>query len=92
MIMKKMIFMASSVNKTNMARNRIAVHPFGYKKNNNSTRKFRIFGKPFHMIQSIKIKNTFDNIIGIKNIIHCMDNKPRKGRTLADMVYESYKA
>lgn len=75
-----------------MARNRIAVHPFGYKKNNNSTKKFRIFGKPFYMIQSISIKDAFGNIIGIKNIIHSMDSKPRKGRTLADMVYESYKA
>ncbi len=84
--------MVSSANKINMARNRIAVHPFGYKKNNTSTRKFRIFGKPFHMIQSILIKDAFDNIIGIKNIIHSMDNKPRKGRTLSEMVYESYKA
>ena len=84
--------MVSSVNKIDMARNRIAVHPFGYKKNNNSTKKFRIFGKPFYMIQSIPIKNAFGDIIGIKNIIHGMDNKPRKGRTLGDMVYESYKA
>lgn len=75
-----------------MARNRISVHPFGYKKLNNSTKKLRIFGKPFHMIQSIPIKNSFGNIIGIKNIIHGMDNKPRKGSTLGDMVYESYKA
>ena len=84
--------MVSSVNKINMARNRISVHPFGYKKNNNSTKKFRIFGKPFHMIQSIPIKNIFGNVIGIKNIIHSMDNKSRKGRTLGDMVYKSYKA
>lgn len=75
-----------------MARNRIAVHPFGYKKNNNSTKKFRIFGKPFYKIQSIPIKNIFGDVIGIKNIIHSIDNKPRKGRTLGDMVYESYKA
>ena len=75
-----------------MARNRISVHPIGYKKNNDSSKKLRIFGKPFHMIQSIEIKDASNNIIGVKNIIHCMDNKPRKGRTLADMVYESYKA
>ena len=88
----KMTLMDNSVKKINMARNRITVHPFGYKKNNNSTKKFRIFGKPFYMIQSIPIKNIFGNIIGIKNIIHSMDNKPRKGRTLSEMVYESYKA
>ena len=90
--MKKMIFMASSVNKTNMARNRIAIHPLGYKKNKESSKKLRIFGKPFHMVQNIPIKDALGNIIGIKNIVHSMDNKPRKGCTLADMVYESYKA
>ena len=75
-----------------MARNRISVHPIGYKKNNDSSKKLRIFGKPFHMIQSIEIKDASNNIIGVKNIIHSMDNKPRKGRTLSEMVYESYKA
>ena len=56
------------------------------------SKKLRIFGKPFHMVQSIQIRNIFGDIIGLKNIIHSMENKPRKGRTLADMVYESYKA
>ena len=74
-----------------MARNRIAVHPFGYKKLNTSTKKFRIFGKPFYKIQSIILETENDTKI-IKNIIHSMDNKPRKGRTLSEMVYESYKA
>lgn len=84
--------MVSSVNKINMTRNRISVHPIGYKKNNDSTKKLRIFGKPFHIVQSIEIKDASNNIIGVKNIIHSMDNKPRKGRTLSEMVYESYKA
>lgn len=87
----KMTLMVSSVNKINMARNRIAIHPIGYKKNNNSTKKFRIFGKPFHKIQSIVIVTESGAEI-VKNIIHSMDNKPRKGRTLSEMVYESYKA
>ena len=75
-----------------MARNRISVHLIGYKKNNDSSKKLRIFGKPFHMVQSIEIKDVSNNIIGVRNIIHSMDNKPRKGRTLSEMVYESYKA
>ena len=83
----KMTLMDNSVKKINMARNRIAVHPFGYKKNNNSTKKFRIFGKPFYRIQSIILK-TKNNTKIIKNIIHSMDSKPRKGRTLSEMVYE----
>ena len=74
-----------------MARNRIAIHPIGFKKNNNSTKKLRIFGKPFHKVQSIILKTDSGAEI-VKNIIHGMDNKPRKGRTLSQMVYESYKA
>ena len=72
-------------------RNRIAIHPIGFKKNNNSTKKLRIFGKPFHKVQSIILKTGSGAEI-VKNIIHGMDNKPRKGRTLSQMVYESYKA
>lgn len=87
----KMTLMVSLVSKINMARNRIAVHPIGYKKNDNSTKKLRIFGKPFHKIQSIvTVTKTGAEIV--KNIVHSMDNKPRKGRTLSEMVYESYKA
>lgn len=74
-----------------MARNRIAVHPIGFKKNNNSTKKLNIFGKPFHKVQPIvMVTETGAEIV--KNIIHSMNNKPRKGRTLSEMVYESYKA
>ena len=73
-----------------MARNRISIHPIGYKKNNNSSKKLRIFGKPFHMVQSIVLKTGKGAKI-VKNIIHSMNNKPRKGRTLSEMVYESYK-
>lgn len=72
-------------------RNRISVHPIGYKKNNNSTKKFRIFGKSFYRVQPIILK-TYTGAEIVKNIIHSMDNKPRKGCTLGDMVYESYKA
>ena len=74
-----------------MARNRISVHPIGYKKNNDSSKKLRIFGKPFHKVQPIILK-TGNGAEIVKNIIHSMDNKPRKGRTLSEMVYESYKA
>ena len=83
-----MIFMASSVNKINMTRNRIAVHPFGYKKIKPSKKSY---GNPFHMVQHIEIKLDHNAKV-IKNIIHDMNNKPRKARTLADMVYEAYKA
>lgn len=72
-------------------RNRIAIHPIGFKKNKNSTKKLNIFGKPFHKVQSIILK-TENGAKIVKNIIHSMDNKPRKGRTLSEMVYESYKA
>ena len=54
-------------------------------------RNFVFFGKPFHKVQSIILKTGSGAEI-VKNIIHGMDNKPRKGRTLSQMVYESYKA
>ena len=104
-----------------MARNRIAVHPFGYK--GIATAK-KDFGHQIDKdnIQLVKMKvpyrvpvrkngkfvftyttdengkkhrvfltDTFFNTI-TKVIYHNIDAKPRKGRSLADMVYESYKA
>ena len=119
----KMTLMVSSVNKINMARNRIKVHPFGYKNLRGSDKEKR-FGHQIDKdnIQLVKMKvpyqvpvrkngkylftyttdengkkhrvfltETFFNTI-TKVIYHNIDAKPKKGRSLADMVYESYKA
>ena len=116
----KMTLMVSSVNKINMARNRIKVHSFGYKKiheakkrtghqigdvqvitmtlpyevakrDKNGKQVYRyetdILGKK----KRIPIVETFHNTVH-KVVYHSIDAKPKKGRTLADMVYESYKA
>ena len=104
-----------------MARNRITVHPFGYKR---IVEAKKDFGHQIdkNNIQLVKMKvpyrvpvrkngkfvftyttdengkkhrvfltDTFFNTI-TKVIYHNIDAKPRKGRSLADMVYESYKA
>ena len=88
-----------------MARNRIAVHPFGYKKIKEAKKEFGhqtgnvqviemtlpyetdILGKK----KRVPIMETFHNTVH-KVVYHNIDAKPKKGRTLADMVYESYKA
>jgi len=119
----KMTLMVSSVNKINMARNRIAVHPFGYKKLRGSDKEKRLgyqIDKENIQLVTMKVsyqvpirKNgkyvfidevdekgkkhkilfteTLFNTI-TKVIYHNIDAKPKKGRTLADMVYESFKA
>lgn len=83
-----------------MTRNRIKIHPFGYKKLKPSHKRF---GTQTHMVQTINLTipydvltrdkegkvvgvNTFCNHI-VKNIYHDITNKPRKGRTLGEMVY-----
>ena len=102
-----------------MARNRIAVHPFGYKR---ITTAKKDFGHQIGDVQTIIMKvpyqvpvrrygkylftyvtdengkkhrvpftETFFNTIK-KVVYHSIDAKPKKGRSLADMVYESYKA
>ena len=119
----KMTLMVSSVNKINMARNRISVHPFGYKKLRGSDKERRLghqIDKDNVQLVTMKVpyevpvrKNgklifiyevdekgkkhkvpfteTLFNTI-TKVIYHTIDAKPRKGKTLADMVYETYKA
>ena len=115
----KMTLMVSSVNKINMARNRIAVHPFGYKRIKEAKKDFghqigdvqtitikvpyevpvRRYGKPVFTYTTdengkkhkVFLTETFFNTIK-KVVYHSIDSKPKKGRTLADMVYESYKA
>lgn len=116
----KMTLMVSSVNKINMARNRIAVHPFGYKKIKEAKKEFghqvgdvQVItmtlpyevakrdknGKQLYRYETdildkkkrIPIMETFYNTIH-KVVYHIINAKPKKGRTLADMVYESYKA
>ena len=119
----KMTLMVSSVNKINMARNRIKVHPFGYKSLRGSDKEKR-FGHqidkdniqlvtmkvPYQLPVRKNGKYVFTNEVDEKSkkhkvllvdtlfntitkvIYHTIDAKPRKGRTLADMVYESYKA
>lgn len=85
-----------------MARNRIKVHAFGYKKNQrvketngihyyrvqtvkmNRTYEVPVYDKDGHLVRVDTFTNTF-----IKNIRHSIASKPRRGRTLADMVYES---
>ena len=116
----KMTLMVSSVNKINMARNRIAVHPFGYKKIKEAKKEF---GHQIGDVQNITmnlpykvpirdengklqykyekgengkkhkvlVTETFLNTFH-KVVYHNINNKPKKGRSLADMVYESYKA
>ena len=117
-MMKKMMFMVSSVNKTNMARNRITVHPFGYKRIKEAKKEF---GHQVGDVQIVTMKLPYkvpvkgDNgklqykyeidekgkkykvlitetffFFFRKVVYHNIDSKPRKGRTLADMVYESY--
>lgn len=70
-----------------MARNRIKVRPIGFDKaafGKNIPYEVRHNGEPFDKVQTIHIGNT------VKNIKHGKGNKPRKGRTLAEMVYESF--
>lgn len=85
-----------------MARNRIKVHAFGYKKNQkvketngiqyyrvqtvtmNRTYEVPVYDKDGHLVRIDTFSNTF-----IKNIRHSINSKPRRGRTLAEMVYES---
>lgn len=85
-----------------MARNRIKVHAFGFKKNQ---RVKETNGVYYYRVQTVKLNRTYevpvynkdgklvriDTFINtfIKNIRHSIDSKPRKGRTLGDMVYES---
>ena len=94
--------MVSSVNKINMARNRIKVHAFGFKKNQ-SVKETN--GIQYYRVQTIKVDRTYEvpvyNKKGklvridtftntfIKNIRHSIASKFHRGRTLADMVYES---
>ena len=74
-----------------MARNRIKVHPMAY----NKAKLGRVIdyqighrGEPtIGKVQTIVIDEK-NNIV--KNIIHSAANKIRKGRTLAEMVYESF--
>ena len=116
----KMTLMVSSVNKINMARNRIKVHPFGYKKIKEAKKEFghqvgdvQVIkmilpyevmardknGKQLYRYETdilgkkkrIPIIETFYNTVH-KVVYHNIDAKPKRGRTLADMVYESYKA
>jgi len=106
-----------------MARNRIAVHPFGYKKLRGSDKERRLghqIDKDNVQLVTMKVpyqvpvrkngKYGFTNEVDEKGkkhkvllvdtlfntitkvIYHNIDAKPRKGKTLADMVYESYKA
>ena len=74
-----------------MARNRIKVHPMGYNKAElGKTVSYKVAhrGEPTTgKVQTIII-NHKNNIV--KNIIHSAANKIRKGRTLAEMVYESF--
>lgn len=74
-----------------MARNRIKVHPMGYNKATlGRTISYKVAhrGEPtIGKVQTIVI-NRENNIV--KNIIHSAANKIRKGRTLAEMVYESF--
>ena len=74
-----------------MARNRIKVHPMGYNKAKlGKTIPYKVAhrGEPTTgKVQTIVIDKK-NNII--KNIIHSAANKIRKGRTLAEMVYESF--
>ena len=76
-----------------MARNRIKIHPMGYnKKELGRVIDYKIGhrGEPTTgKVQTIVI-NRENNIV--KNIIHSAANKIRKGRTLAEMVYESFPA
>lgn len=85
-----------------MARNRIKVHAFGFKKNQSVK---ETDGVHYYRVQTVKMKRTYevptydkngeivriDTFVNkfIKNIRHSIASKPRKGRTLADMVYES---
>ena len=112
--------MVSSVNKINMARNRIKVHPFGYKRIKEAKKEF---GHQVGDVQIIEMKVPYEVPIKDVNgklqytykkdengkkhkvlltevlfntihkvVYHSINSKPKKGRTLADMVYESYKA
>ena len=85
-----------------MARNRIKIHAFGYKKNQkvketngvqynrvqtikmNRTYKVPVYDKDRLLVRIDTFTNTF-----IKNIRHSVASIPRRGRTLAEMVYES---
>ena len=71
--------------------NRIKVHPMGYNKATLGRvidYKIRHKGEPrTDKVQTIVIDKK-NNIV--KNIIHSAANKIRKGRTLAEMVYESF--
>lgn len=85
-----------------MARNRIKVHAFGFKKNQ---RVKETGGIQYYRVQTVKIHRNYEvpvyNKDGklvridtltntfIKNIRHSIASKARRGRTLADMVYES---
>ena len=101
-----------------MARNRIKVHPFGYKKIKEAKKEFGHSvgdvqvvtmilpyevgkkdktGKQIYRYETdilgkkkrIPIMETFHNTVH-KVVYH--NAKPKRGRTLADMVYESYNA
>lgn len=98
----KMTLMVSLVSKINMARNRIKVHPFGFKKNQSVK---ETDGIHYYRVQTVKVHRNYEvpvydkkgNLVRIdtfvntfiKNIRHSIASKPRRGRTLADMVYES---
>ena len=110
--------MVSSANKINMARNRIAVHPFGYKRIKEAKKEFGhqvgdvqvvTMNLPYKVPvkgddgklqykyerdengkkHKVLVTETFFNTFH-KVVYH--NAKPKRGRTLADMVYESYKA
>lgn len=89
-----------------MARNRIKVHPFGYVKFKKSVLGKNYTKDSKHPVQTVIERlsyiihkrdkrgrivqtdtcyNTF-----VKNIKHSSANRPSKGRTLAEMVYNSH--
>ena len=114
----KMTLMVSSVNKINMTRNRVKIHPFGYK---NIKEAKKEFGHPVGDVQVItmnlpykvpvkdcngKLQYTYEKDKNGKkhkvlvtetffNTFHKVvyhNAKSKSRRTLADIVYESYKA
>lgn len=105
-----------------MARNRIKIHPFGYKKFQSCKLNYKYSKDSRNPVQTItivlpynvasrdkegKIIYHYETIDGkkkkvpttktyyntfVKNVKHSNANRPFKGRTLAEMVHESYKA
>ena len=59
-------------------------HPFGYIPRKQKTKKVRCYGSYCFRVQNIKMKDG-----SIKQIYHTTHSFKR-GRTLGDMVYESY--